>query len=354
MSEQLLHENTLESTSDNLLSITDFEKESQILDENFKMAIDTTNLKLQFLKESFTAITQTDIDTVKNGSEMWGLLEQKVFHQKDTLPERKKYFENHKAEITEYAHTYNIPIPDLTQPYTGTLGQNIIYKSYLQHVLFDDEEKMKSVNNAIIFEDTQSPKNKFDKAVNEKYNFDYTNTTNFIQNTAESVEYSESNIEIRTQEALRRLSENITKKGIRVKKNAIMIISDISNNKMIITQNGKIIDEIHPIVFSKKGIGNKAGSQKTPTGSFIIKGRGKRALQRKNNVTGYFLHMAGLENSNANSYARAIGIHGMPTDDYTMEHGGASTYGCTGMTNENIQKLYNIIRGKQTFVETIE
>jgi len=340
-------QNTPQSSPNSLLALTEFGKEFEQKNLEFQQATDTTNLKLQFLQESFTAITQTDIDAVKNGSEMWRLVEQKVFHHKETLPERKIYFENHRDEIIEYAHTYNIPIPNLTQPYKGTYDQNVIYKLYLQHVLFYDEEKMKSVNNSIIFEETNAPKNRFDRAVNENYNFDYTQT-DAIQNNIDN------NLDTRTQEALDRLSENITKKGIRVKKNAIMIVSDISNKKIIISQNGKIIDEISPIVFSKKGIGNKAGSQKTPTGSFIIKGRGKRALQRKNNVTGYFLHMAGIENSNSNAYARGIGIHGMPTNDAGIANDGTTTHGCIGMTNENIQKLYNLMRGKQTFVETIK
>ena len=128
MSEQLIHTNTSENISDNVIDSTEFGKESQILDEKFKMATDTTHLKLQFLQESFTAITLKDIDDVKNGSEMWGLVEKKVFWNKNTLPERKIYFEEHKAEIKKYAYTYNIPIPNLDQPYTGTQGQNIIYK----------------------------------------------------------------------------------------------------------------------------------------------------------------------------------------------------------------------------------
>ncbi|HIQ56682.1 TPA: L,D-transpeptidase family protein, partial [Candidatus Gracilibacteria bacterium] len=313
----------------------------------FQQATDTTNLKLQFLQESFTAITQTDIDAVKNGSEMWGLLEKNVFQHTETLRERRIYFESNRAEIQKYAKENNLNTIDLNTAYTGTYNQNIIFKSYLKHVLFDNEEKMKSVNNSIIFEETNAPKNRFDRAVNENYNFDYTQT-DAIQNNIDN------NLDTRTQEALDRLSENITKKGIRVKKNAIMIVSDISNKKIIISQNGKIIDEISPIVFSKKGIGNKAGSQKTPTGSFIIKGRGKRALHRENNVTGYFLHMAGIENSNSNAYARGIGIHGMPTNDAGIANDGTTTHGCIGMTNENIQKLYNLMRGKQTFVETIK
>ncbi len=209
---------------------------------------------------------------------------------------------------------------------------------------------MQLVNNAIIFTETnteqQNSENRFDTAVNENFNFDYTQTDT-IQNNLDN------NLDLRTQNALQRLSENIVKKGIRVKKNAIMLVSDISNNTMMVTQNGKIIAEIKPIVFSNRGIGNEVGSQKTPTGSFIIKEKGKRALQRANNVTGYFFHMAGIENTNANSYARGIGIHGMPTDDAGIANEGTTTYGCTAMTNKNIQKLYTLTRGKQTFVETI-
>jgi len=355
MLERFIHENTPQNDFNTLSSLTDFGKESQALEADFKMATDTTNLKLRFLEESFTAITQEDINAVKNGSEMWGLFEQKVFHNKKAWRERKEYFESNKEEIKIYAQNterFKSYIPYIEKKYTGTLEQNMIYKSYLKHILFEDEEKMTSVNNAIIFEESDISTYRFDRAVNENYNFDYTqNHEDSVQDNSD--DNIENNLDRRTQNALNNLSANIAKKGIRVKKNAIMIISDIRNGKMIITQNGQVIDEIDPVVFSKKGIGNVPGSKKTPTGSFIIKERGKRALERKNNVTGYFLHLAGLESANANSYARAIGIHGMPTSDAGIASKGTTTHGCTGMTNENIQKLYDILRGKQAFVETI-
>ncbi len=337
--------NVSDNENNNLLDLTEFGKELKILDEKFKIATDTTNLKLRFLKESFTAITQKDINTVKNGSEIWGLLEQKVFHHKETLPERKIYFEKYKTEIKQYAEGNNFNIIDLDKKYTGTYNQNIIYKSYLKHVLFNDEKKMQSVNNVIIFEETNTPKNKFDNAVNENYNFDYTQLDT-VQNNIDN------NLDTRTREALNRLSENITKKGIPVKKNAIMIVSDISNKKMIITQNGQVIDEIEPVIFSSNGVGNKTGSRKTPTGSFIIKEKLKKPKNRKNPpVSAYFMRKAGIENANSNAYTREIGIHGMPVNNKILLQ--STTHGCTAMTNENIQKLYDITRGKQAFVETI-
>ncbi len=354
VSEHLPPDGVLTSRPAHSIEYTEFGKEAEELDEQFKMTTDTTNLKLQFLKESFSVITQKDIDAVKSGSKIWDLIERKIFWKPSIFQQRKEYFDAQREEIKLYAQQHDFKTKDLDKKYTGTYNQNIIFKSYLKHILFSDEEKMNAVNTAIIFKEINAPKNKFDTAVNENYNFDYTQSyADTNTDTISTDENIENTVDERTQKAVQRLSENIAKKGVPLQKNAIMLISDIRHNTMSIIQNGKKIDEISPVVFSKKGVGNTAGSHKTPTGSFIIKERGKRALQRNNNVTGYFLHMAGLENANANAYARAIGIHGMPTDDYTMKNGGAYTHGCTGMTNENIQKLYTILKGKQAFVETI-
>ena len=139
------------------------------------------------------------------------------------------------------------------------------------------------------------------------------------------------------------------------------ILVDISEQKLYLYNNGQLIKQ-YPISTSKYGIGNTAGSNKTPLGRHRIKtkigddapkysifiGRkdsGKLANMnegRDDLVTSRIMWLEGLEagknsGKGIDSYQRYIYIHGTAEEDAI---GTPASHGCIRMYNEDVIDLY--------------
>lgn len=140
------------------------------------------------------------------------------------------------------------------------------------------------------------------------------------------------------------------------------IVVDISEQKLYLYENGQLIKE-YPVSTSKYGIGNQAGSNKTPLGKHRIKtklgdnapkyaifiGRkdsGKLANMnegRDDLVTSRILWLDGLEpgvnkGKGIDSYQRYIYIHGTAEENAI---GKPASHGCVRMYNDDVIDLYD-------------
>jgi len=157
-------------------------------------------------------------------------------------------------------------------------------------------------------------------------------------------------------------------KKYRKPSNSSVLVVQIKTQKMYHFKNGKLLKR-YTISSSKYGIGNQAGSNKTPLGVHVIKTRfGKGAKKgtifkaRQNTgkiaeimtdntpakadyVTTRILWLSGLEKGintgkGIDSYKRYIYIHGTPEEGRL---GRPASHGCIRMFNRDVIRLYNDI-----------
>jgi lipoprotein-anchoring transpeptidase ErfK/SrfK len=146
-----------------------------------------------------------------------------------------------------------------------------------------------------------------------------------------------------------------------------MIVISVEEQKLRLIQNDYKIAE-YSISTSKFGIGNKTGSNMTPSGHHIVKekigdhvpansiykaGEFTKEIATINNkkavvedlVTTRIVKLEGMENginrgSGIDSYKREIWIHGTPAED---KIGSPVSHGCIRMKNDDIILLFNSI-----------
>ncbi len=160
-----------------------------------------------------------------------------------------------------------------------------------------------------------------------------------------------------------------------LKPDRFTIIVKISRQMLYLLSGFKIIKR-YPVSTSRYGIGNKAGSYKTPVGTHRICSKiGRNAksgtifLNRKNTgriskiyknylanpddvITTRILRLKGLERGvnkgkGIDSFMRQIYIHGTPSEFII---GRAASHGCIRMKNKDIIELFNLVR-RNTIVE---
>ena len=143
-----------------------------------------------------------------------------------------------------------------------------------------------------------------------------------------------------------------------------MIYVSIKDQQLILLRDGKVIKR-YPVSTSKKGVGNREGSYKTPTGAHcIIEKIGRRAKigsifkHRKNTgriaidgngneITTRILCLEGLERGinkgkGVDTFKRCIYIHGTPCEKLI---GKPASKGCIRMRNRDIVGLFNLVNG---------
>lgn len=146
-----------------------------------------------------------------------------------------------------------------------------------------------------------------------------------------------------------------------------IIVISVEEQKLRLIQNDYKIAE-YSISTSKFGIGNKTGSNMTPSGHHIVKekigdhvpvnsiykaGEFTKEIATINNkkavvedlVTTRIIKLEGMENginrgSGIDSYKREIWIHGTPAED---KIGSPASHGCIRMKNDDIILLFNSI-----------
>ena len=141
--------------------------------------------------------------------------------------------------------------------------------------------------------------------------------------------------------------------------------------------SGKSLTKVYHISTSKNGIGNTAGSNKTPLGLHVIskkigkdaavgsifksgKNTGKFAKINGENpnddlITTRIMMLNGLEaginkGKNVDSFKRGIWMHGTPEED---KIGKPASHGCIRMKNNDICELFDLVDVK-TPVQIIE
>ncbi len=242
---------------------------------------------------------------------------------------RKKTFEKNKDSILRYAKEKGV---NIDKKYTGTSDQNTVFADWMKSSVFSP--KAEKIFNSHYKKNNYTPKYTKEYYDNPKTNFSENNIK-----FSESIEKSDGE---RYHKAMSDLEKNVRRKGRRIKENSIVIISDISNNRLIVKQKGQA-DWIIPSVYGKGGVGNVPKSHATPTGSFQIKTRSINGVGRpassSPNITGAAMTVQGLESSNANSAGRGILIHGLPGVSQGDIIQRAKTFGCTGLTDQDAIKL---------------
>ena len=149
-----------------------------------------------------------------------------------------------------------------------------------------------------------------------------------------------------------------------------MIKVEIKKQLLYLLKDGRIFQE-YPISTSKYGIGNAAGSNKTPLGSHKIvrrigdgaslgtifvhrRNKGQIAkifnkepkiTQEKDLITTRILRLRGLEmgvnkGEGIDSYKRCIYIHGTPQEWLI---GRPASHGCIRMRNKDIVKIFDAV-----------
>ena len=154
-------------------------------------------------------------------------------------------------------------------------------------------------------------------------------------------------------------------------KESLVLKIIISKQRLLLIENREVKRE-YRISSSKYGIGNKAGSNKTPLGMHrVVSKLGRNAClgaifkQRRNTgkiarinkdsgdlITTRILRLEGLENGvnrgkGIDSFQRCIYIHGTPEEKMI---GKPASHGCIRMKNRDIIKLFNLVK-RDTLVE---
>lgn len=150
--------------------------------------------------------------------------------------------------------------------------------------------------------------------------------------------------------------------GVSIKLNKVIKVN-ISQQRLCLVEDSRVLKAYH-ISTSKFGIGNKAGSNKTPLGLHRVCGKfgrnaGPGAIFKKRRNTGKIvrigeaedlittriLRLEGLERGvnkgrGIDSFKRCIYIHGTPQEKLI---GRPASHGCIRMRNKDIIKLFNLI-----------
>lgn len=155
----------------------------------------------------------------------------------------------------------------------------------------------------------------------------------------------------------------------------MMIVVSIKDQKLIFFKDG-VSQKEYPISTSRFGIGNKAGSRKTPLGlhkicekigkdlplGSIFKGRKDTGeiitdssfYNNQNLITTRILRLKGLEEGinkgkGIDSEKRYIWIHGTSQENMI---GKPASQGCVRMKNKDIAELFNLVRvGSEVRIE---
>lgn len=138
----------------------------------------------------------------------------------------------------------------------------------------------------------------------------------------------------------------------------------ISKQRLFIMDKARLLSS-YPISTSKYGVGNRAGSNKTPLGLHqIVSKIGRNASlgavfkHRRNTgkiakccmkgdlITTRILRLAGLEKGinkgrGIDSFQRCIYIHGTPEEDLI---GRPASHGCIRMKNRDIIILFDLVK----------
>lgn len=159
---------------------------------------------------------------------------------------------------------------------------------------------------------------------------------------------------------------------------SVFVRVDISDQSLELIVDGRV-EKTWPVSTSKYGIGNRAGSNKTPLGRHIIsrkfgddapfgmifkarKSTGQIAPIHADSVdvpedfiTTRILRLKGLEpgvnqGRGIDSYDRFIYIHGTPEEGLI---GRPASHGCIRMKNEDVIELFDMA-SEGTFVQIIE
>lgn len=145
-----------------------------------------------------------------------------------------------------------------------------------------------------------------------------------------------------------------------------MIVS-VRDQRMLLVRDGEPV-KTYRISTSKFGLGNRLGSNCTPTGRLqvarkigdraplgaVFKNRRRTGEVIKPNAPGRdpivtrILWLKGTEPRNRNTYRRAIYIHGTPEE---RRLGRPASYGCIRMSSRDVADLYNRVGyGADVFV----
>ena len=144
-------------------------------------------------------------------------------------------------------------------------------------------------------------------------------------------------------------------------------------------ENGEIfVTDIYGVSTSKFGIGNRRGSKRTPLGvhriplggrfgdgqplGMILKGGmpiGRIAQIRTCNynvpadtITTRIMRLEGLEPRNSNSARRLISMHG--TNEEGLVGVERTSYGCPRMRNGEVIEYFDLIKGRDAYVNIVE
>lgn len=137
-----------------------------------------------------------------------------------------------------------------------------------------------------------------------------------------------------------------------------MLVS-VPDQKLRVFERGQLIAE-YPVSTSKFGLGNRRGSNATPLGKLQVRkkigdGAPLGAVFKSRRPTGEVLRpnapgrdpivtrilwLDGMENRNADSFARTIYIHGTPEESRI---GTPASYGCIRMKSADVVRLYDIV-----------
>ena len=137
-----------------------------------------------------------------------------------------------------------------------------------------------------------------------------------------------------------------------------MLVS-VPDQKLRVFERGQLIAE-YPVSTSKFGLGNRRGSNATPLGKLQVRkkigdGAPLGAVFKSRRPTGEVLRpntpgrdpivtrilwLDGMEDRNADSFARTIYIHGTPEESRI---GTPASYGCIRMKSADVVRLYDIV-----------
>lgn len=141
----------------------------------------------------------------------------------------------------------------------------------------------------------------------------------------------------------------------------------VLEQKMAVYRDGVRIRE-YPVSTSKFGLGDDAGSNRTPLGAFeIAKKFGDDApagavfkdrrptgevvapdSPGRDPIVSRILWLKGREAQNANAYGRYIYIHGTPEE---RSIGTPASYGCVRMRSRDVIDLYEVVgRGARVYI----
>ena len=135
-----------------------------------------------------------------------------------------------------------------------------------------------------------------------------------------------------------------------------LIEVSIAGQSMLLKENGKTVMEA-PVSTAANGLGFEEGSNRTPTGNFIVRERIGEGAPRCTSFTGRvprrvwrgeksddailsrILWLEGLDDQNANSYCRYIYFHGTHDED---QIGHPASHGCIRLRNDDMLKLFDL------------